>query len=71
MKTQLRQVDRVERIMLDGKFHTIGKIANKLGIPETSASARLRDLRKSEFGGYEIEKDFHKDGYFRYRLVGA
>jgi hypothetical protein len=41
-------------LMADGAWRTITRIATELDIPETSASARLRDLRKPEFGGHDV-----------------
>jgi hypothetical protein len=39
--------------------------------PEGSVSARLRDLRKDKFGGFEVERkrDSIEKGLFLYRLV--
>lgn len=35
---------------------TLTQIAEKVKAPESSVSARLRDLRKPKFGGHDIQK---------------
>jgi hypothetical protein len=41
--------------MKDGKYRTLRQIADATGCLETSASARLRDLRKPKFGAYSVD----------------
>jgi hypothetical protein len=48
------QLARVFALMLDGKFRTLSQIAGVAGCLETSASARLRDLRKARFGSHTV-----------------
>lgn len=48
------QLGRVRSLLLGGGFWTLAEIARRLGIPEASASARIRDLRKKKFGGYAV-----------------
>lgn len=48
------QLDRVRSLLLAGGFFTLAEIARRLQIPEASASARIRDLRKKKFGGYAV-----------------
>jgi len=63
------QARRVLTFMADGQWHTLAEIAAATHDPEASISARLRDLRKPEFGGYEVEDDRTGDGgLHRYRL---
>lgn len=51
------QLGRVHKVMLDGKWHTLGHITYEAkGMSETSASARLRDLRKVEGHEHIIHK---------------
>ena len=65
----------VEKVLLDGQWHTIPQIAlalRKLSIAcrEAGVSARIRDLRKPRFGGYNVERRrAGKDGLFEYRIV--
>lgn len=61
---------RVFNFMLDGKWHTLRKIADAAApATESSVSARLRDLRKPEFGGFTVERESLGAGLFQYRLI--
>lgn len=64
------QVAAVFEVMRDGRWHTMRQIAGQLSIPEQSVSARIRDLRKTEFGSHTIvsERLPGRQG-FRYRIV--
>lgn len=55
----------------DGGWWTLRDLSTRTGSPEASVSARLRDLRKPQFGGHTIERRSVGDGsrQFRYRLV--
>lgn len=67
LKTQL---DRTLHAMRDGRPRTLTEIAALVGGSETSVSARIRDLRKKRFGGYDVETV--RDGNrYTYRLVKA
>jgi hypothetical protein len=68
MTTQLTQRDAVWNIMRDRKYHTLIEIAKMLGIPEQSASARVRDLRKPQFGGRNVRRRAI-NGVNEYRVV--
>jgi hypothetical protein len=51
---------------------TLQDIARETGDPEASISARLRDLRKPQFGGHTVERirtGEGKRGLFLYRVV--
>lgn len=52
-----KQLKRVFELMQDGAARTLDEIANALGISESSAGARLRDLRKPRFGGYTVKRE--------------
>jgi hypothetical protein len=54
--------------MADGNWRTLGQIAALVGGSEASVSARLRDLRKKRFGGYDIERKHVGDGLWSYRM---
>jgi hypothetical protein len=41
-------------IMIDWEWHTLSELHILTGDPEASVSARLRDLRKKKFGGYDV-----------------
>lgn len=65
------QQKRVYDVLRDGQWHTLGEIAERTGDPEASISARIRDLRKDEFGRLDIGRRRRGDpraGLFEYRL---
>lgn len=66
LKTQL---GRVFALMRDGKPRTLHEIHSAAGGSAAGISARLRDLRKSKFGGFEIITENHGAGRFTYQLV--
>jgi hypothetical protein len=53
------QRERIRLLMLDGMLRTLAEISQAVGAPEASVSARLRDLRKAQYGGYTVNR-FHK-----------
>jgi len=64
-----KQIERVYKAVKDGMWHSLASIARKTGAPESSVSARLRDLRKTKFGGYTIDRKRHETGLHLYKLV--
>lgn len=61
---------RVLALMLDGsKWWTLKQIAWRCECSETSASARLRDFRKSRFGSYTVERRRKSQGTWEYRVT--
>lgn len=66
LKTQLFNV---WRLMKDGRWRTLEQISVKVGCPEASVSARLRDFRKRKFGGHVVEREYVRQGLFKYRLI--
>lgn len=66
-----KQLKRVFDLVKDGKWRTLGEIAEATGDHEQSISARLRDFRKVKFGSYNIERRRRGEasaGLFEYRL---
>lgn len=65
------QLARVMALMADGRWRTLAEIAAACGCSEASASARLRDARKSKFGGYRVDRQrvAGARGLWKYRLV--
>lgn len=63
------QHNRVLAFMRDGHWHTLAEIHQATGDPEASVSARLRDLRKPQFGSHVIDRRFIRRGLHAYRLV--
>jgi len=64
-----RQQRAVRAAMSDGRWHTLSELGAKLGYPEASVSARLRDLRKPKHGGHTVERRYAGSGLWEYRLV--
>lgn len=65
------QMADVFALMRDGQWRTLGEISGATGHPEASVSARLRDLRRLEFGGFTVDREFVRRGLWRYRLGSA
>lgn len=68
--TSLR--DRVLLVMGDGRWRTLGEIQARTGGAETGVSAKLRDLRKAQFGAHCVEsrrRGNPRHGVWEYRLV--
>lgn len=63
------QLIRVRSVMVDGGWHTLAELSAATGDPESSVSARLRDLRKPKHGGHTVDREFVQKGLFRYRLI--
>lgn len=65
------QLELVVRLMKDGRARTIPEVARAVQCSETSASARLRDLRKPRFGSHTVnrERDENRPGVWRYSLI--
>lgn len=63
------QARRVLDVVADGQWRTLAELASATGDPESSVSARLRDLRKPKFGGYGIDRRLRSPGLHEYRLT--
>jgi hypothetical protein len=65
------QREAVEALMNDGAWRTLAAIAAHTGASEAGASARLRDLRKKEYGGRTVERKRMApgSGLYLYRVV--
>lgn len=50
------QQEKVRALMADGRWWTLRDLAERVGASEAGVSARVRDLRKARFGGYEVER---------------
>lgn len=65
------QLRLVYRYMAGGVWRTLDEIAADLDIPQASASARLRDLRKAKNGGLTVERRHRgaaTNGHYEYRI---
>lgn len=63
------QLLAVKRLMADANWRSLSLISHITGHPESSVSARLRDLRKEKFGGYLVERRHVADGLWEYRVM--
>ncbi len=68
LNAQLRDV---RNLMSDKQWRTLSEIAEQTGHPLQSVSARLRDLRKSKFGGLTVEREYISRGLYRYRVASC
>ena len=52
-----KQLAAVWRVMWDCQWRTLHQISMEIGgAPEASVSARLRDFRKTKFGGHTVQR---------------
>jgi hypothetical protein len=65
------QAGDVFALMRDGEWRALHQISHITGHPEASISARLRDLRKPQLGGFTVERRRNEAGLFLYRVLGA
>ena len=63
------QLNKVREVMSDGLWHPLSVISARTGYSESSVSARLRDLRKPQYGGHTVERRSAGKGLFEYRMV--
>lgn len=63
-------LSKVYDLMSDGVERSLKQIANATGGTEASVSARLRDLRKEQYGSHVVERRHVENGFYLYRLVG-
>ena len=63
------QAKRVYVVMSDNQWHTLAEIAAATNDPESSVSARLRDLRKPRFGGFTVNRRRRSVGTWEYSLA--
>lgn len=64
------QMIRVYRVMIDQQWRSLYEISAVTGDPVQSISARLRDLRKPAFGGFDVERRRRvgADAVWEYRM---
>jgi hypothetical protein len=59
----------VFNLMVDSKWRTLRDIELLTGYPQSSISARLRDFRKTSFGGHAVNREYVSKGLFKYQLI--
>lgn len=64
-----KQLERVYSVLQSEHWFTLAEIANITCDPESSISARLRDLRKSRFGSHKIQRQRRTQGLWEYRMT--
>jgi DNA-binding Lrp family transcriptional regulator len=65
-----KQMGAVLKLMRDGQWRTLAEISAIVKCSEPSASARLRDFRKTRFGGYTVNRRRTAvAGMFEYQVV--
>lgn len=71
-----KNVERVRVIMNRGNWMTLDRIGEDLysrygvNLPEQSVSARVRDLRKDQYGNYDIRRKQVGKGLYAYKNFG-
>lgn len=68
-KRLIGQKKAVYDLMSDGRWRTLARIAEQVTGSEAGVSARLRDLRKPQFGSHNVERRRVSNGLWEYRLV--
>jgi hypothetical protein len=63
------QLELVFRRMADGQWRTRLELQALVPGSEASLSARLRDLRKEQYGGHTVERRFCYLGVWEYRVL--
>lgn len=66
-----RHIEICLAAMRDYQWHTLPELADEIGCSEAAASARVRDLRKSKYGGHTVRcvRAPGQNGLHLYRLV--
>jgi hypothetical protein len=64
----LSQLDYVRDFLLQHGWVTLYLISQELEYPESSVSARIRDLRKEKFGGFKVVRRRKSEGTFEYKI---
>lgn len=63
------QMEKVFNLMRDGMYRSLSEIHSVVGGSEAGVSARLRDFRKTRFGGYTVQRRRRAEGLFEYQLL--
>jgi hypothetical protein len=76
-KTYVRALDHsrltgqkgvVFEVLSNGAWWTLAELEGETGFPQASISARIRDLRKPEFGGYNVPGRRRTTATWEYKL---
>lgn len=64
-----KQLQSVFDVMIDTQWHTLEYLEFITGFPQSSISARLRDLRKVKFGFNVVNRRRKTEGTWEYQLI--
>lgn len=64
-----RQRQRTYEALSDHRWHTSVELTELVGDNWASVGARLRDLRKEQYGGYTIERRCVRRGLWEFRMA--
>jgi hypothetical protein len=65
------QIEQVKEFLLNG-WTTAYFMASALGASDSGITARIRDLRKSEYGGFNvIKRKLPHRNVWQYRIIGG
>lgn len=63
------QLNQVRQVLSDRQWHMLAEIVLRVRGSEAGVSARIRDLRKTKFGGHLIERRHISHGVWQYRMA--
>lgn len=63
------QLEKVRSLMADEQWRTLSEIVLVVGGSEAGVSARLRDLKKEQFGSFRVQKRNTGNGLWQYRVL--
>ena len=63
------QLEKIKKLVLDGKWRSLKQISEATKAPHASVSAQLRNLRKRKFGAYEVQRRHVDGGFYQYRVL--
>ena len=66
------QLEKIYDLMKDGRYRTLAEMRMRLGYPEASISAQLRNLKKPAFGSHTLNKRSRGNrdiGLWEYQLL--
>ena len=68
-KRLVGQLEKIVKVMMEGDWYTLQFIESLTDCQQTSISAQLRHLRKERFGNNIVEREYIKDGLYKYRVT--
>jgi len=62
------QLETIRRMMMNGRWWTVAELEYATGHPGTSISAQIRNLKKSRFGSWKVDRRYEGNGLYSFRL---